>query len=96
MIPAVRKAVGKSTQIHIDTGIMDGADVIAAMAKGANFTWVGRAYLYGLMAGGGRGVSRTFEILETQMVRTMKLLGVQSVSELDPSMVKYLKERLEG
>jgi L-lactate dehydrogenase (cytochrome) len=48
------------------------------------------------MAGGGRGVSRTFEILETQMVRTMKLLGVQSVSELDPSMVKYLRERLEG
>jgi len=96
MIPSVRKAVGKSTQIHIDTGIMNGADVIAAMAKGANFTWVGRAYLYGLMAGGGRGVSRTFEILETQMIRTMKLLGVQSVNELDPSMVKFMKERIEG
>jgi isopentenyl diphosphate isomerase/L-lactate dehydrogenase-like FMN-dependent dehydrogenase len=48
------------------------------------------------MAGGGRGVSRTFEILETQMVRTMKLLGVQSVKELDPSMVKFLKERMES
>ncbi len=48
------------------------------------------------MAGGGRGVSRSFEILESQMVRTMKLLGVQSVQELDPSMVKYLKERMES
>ena len=74
---------------------MNGADVIAAVAKGANFTWVGRAYLYGLMAGGGRGVSRTFEILESQMVRTMKLLGVQSLNELNPTMVKFLKERVE-
>ena len=93
LIPAVRKAVGKTAQIHIDTGIMNGADIVAAIAKGANFTWVGRAYLYGLMAGGGRGVSRTFEILETQMIRTMKLLGVNSLKELDASTVKYLSER---
>ena len=93
LIPAVRKAVGKSTQIHIDTGIMNGADIVAAIAKGANFTWVGRAYLYGLMAGGGRGVSKTFEILESQMIRTMKLLGINSLKELDASAVKYLSER---
>lgn len=96
MIPSVRKAVGKSTPIHIDTGIMNGADIVAAIAKGANFTWVGRAYLYGLMAGGSRGVSRSFEILESQMIRTLKLLGVQSIGELDSSMVRFLKERVEA
>lgn len=95
MIPSVRKVVGKSTQIHIDTGIMNGADVVAALAKGANFTWVGRAYLYGLMAGGARGVNRTFEILESQMIRTMKLLGVQRIEELNPKVVKYLSERAD-
>ena len=93
LLPEVRKAVGKSVEIHMDTGIMHGADIIAAIAKGANFTWVGRAYLYGLMAGGARGVEKSFEILESQMIRTMKLLGVNSISELNPDIVKYLSER---
>lgn len=93
LLPEVRKAVGNSVEIHMDTGIMHGADIIAAIAKGANFTWVGRAYLYGLMAGGARGVEKSFEILESQMIRTMKLLGVNSISELNPEIVKYLSER---
>ena len=93
LIPDVRKAVGKSVEIHMDTGVMHGADIIAAIAKGANFTWVGRAYLYGLMAGGARGAEKTFSILESQMIRTLKLLGVNSLSELDSSTVKYLQER---
>ena len=93
LLPEVRKAVGKSVEIHMDTGIMHGADIIAAIAKGANFTWVGRAYLYGLMAGGARGVEKSFEILESQMIRTMKLLGVNSISELNPDIVKYLSEK---
>ena len=90
LIPDVRKAVGKKFEIHIDTGIMHGADVVAAIASGANFTWIGRAYLYGLMAGGKEGVDRSLEILRTQMVRTMKLLGVRSLSELNPSHVKQI------
>jgi isopentenyl diphosphate isomerase/L-lactate dehydrogenase-like FMN-dependent dehydrogenase len=69
---------------------MHGADVVAAIASGANFTWIGRAYLYGLMAGGKEGVDRSLEILRTQMVRTMKLLGARSLAELNPSHVKQI------
>jgi len=90
LIPDVRKAVGKKFEIHVDTGIMHGADVVAAIASGANFTWIGRAYLYGLMAGGKEGVDRSLEILRTQMVRTMKLLGARSLAELNPSHVKQI------
>ena len=90
LLPNVRKKIGNAAEIHIDTGIMHGADIVAAIASGADFTWVGRAYLYGLMAGGRDGVDRTIEILSTQILRTMKLLGVKSVKELKPSHVKTL------
>jgi L-lactate dehydrogenase (cytochrome)/glycolate oxidase len=90
LIPQARKALGKKFEIHADTGIMHGADVVACIAAGANFTWIGRAYLYGLMAGGKEGVDRSLEILRTQMVRTMKLLGVCSLEELNPSHVKLI------
>ena len=90
LIPEARKALGKKFEIHADTGIMHGADVVACIAAGANFTWIGRAYLYGLMAGGKEGVDRSLEILHTQMVRTMKLLGVCSLEELNPSHVKFI------
>jgi len=90
LIPEARKALGKKFEIHADTGIMHGADVVACIAAGANFTWIGRAYLYGLMAGGKEGVDRSLEILRTQMIRTMKLLGVCSLEELNPSHVKLI------
>ena len=90
LIPEARKALGKKFEIHADTGIMHGADVVACIAAGANFTWIGRAYLYGLMAGGKEGVDRSLEILRTQMTRTMKLLGVCSLEELNPSHVKLI------
>jgi L-lactate dehydrogenase (cytochrome)/glycolate oxidase len=90
LIPEARKALGRKFEIHADTGIMHGADVVACIAAGANFTWIGRAYLYGLMAGGKEGVDRSLEILRTQMVRTMKLLGVCSLEELNPSHIKLI------
>lgn len=90
LLPEVRKKIGKKAELHMDTGIMHGADIVAALANGADFTWVGRAYLYGLMAGGRDGVDRTIEILQTQIYRTMKLLGVKSVDELKPSHVKTI------
>ena len=74
----------------IDTGIMNGADIIASVALGAKFTIIGRAYLYGLMAGGRAGVDRAIEILSEEVVRTMKLLGVSSVEELEPRHVTQL------
>jgi len=68
--------------------VLSGADVIAAVAMGARAVLVGRAYLYGLMAGGERGVARAGEMLRTEAVRTMQLLGVQEVGDLDNSRVR--------
>jgi isopentenyl diphosphate isomerase/L-lactate dehydrogenase-like FMN-dependent dehydrogenase len=93
LVPETVKAIGKDAEVHVDTGIMHGADIIAAIAKGAKFTLIGRAYLYGLMAGGREGVDKALSILHTDMVRTMKLLGVRSLDELEPGHVKIL-ERL--
>jgi len=83
--------VGKDTEILLDTGIMSGADIVAAIALGARFTLVGRAYLYGLMAGGREGVDRAIEILSSQLTRTMRLLGVNSLEELEPAHVTQLR-----
>jgi len=90
LLPEVVKAVGNEAEVHVDTGIMHGADIVAAIASGAKFTWIGRAYLYGLMAGGKPGVDRTLEILSTQIVRTMKLLGARTISELNPGHVRFI------
>jgi L-lactate dehydrogenase (cytochrome) len=87
------KEVGKDLEVTLDTGIMNGADVVASYALGARFALVGRAYLYGLMAGGRAGVDRAVEILAAEVVRTMKLLGVHSLDELTPTHVTQL-ERL--
>lgn len=93
LLADIKKEFKKDYEIHIDTGIMHGADVLAAVALGAQFTYVGRAYLYGLMAGGQDGVERALEIMRTQMVRNMKLLGVNSLDELTPKHVRFLNRR---
>ena len=90
LLPELVREVGSDATIMIDTGIMNGADVIASVALGAKFTIIGRAYLYGLMAGGRAGVDRAIEILSEEVVRTMKLLGVSSVEELEPRHVTQL------
>jgi L-lactate dehydrogenase (cytochrome) len=81
-------AVGDRAEVYIDGGVLGGADVIAAVAMGARAVLVGRAYLYGLMAGGERGVARAGEILRTEAVRTMQLLGVREVGDLDGNRVR--------
>jgi len=93
LLADIKKEFKKDYEIHIDTGIMHGADVLAAVALGAQFTYVGRAYLYGLMAGGQDGVERALEIVRTQMVRNMKLLGVNSLDELTPKHVRFLNRQ---
>ena len=90
LLPEVVKEVGNKAEVHVDTGIMHGQDVVAALASGAKFTWIGRAYLYGLMAGGKSGVDKSLEIFRTQITRTMKLLGVSSVAELNPEHVRFI------
>jgi L-lactate dehydrogenase (cytochrome) len=91
LLPEVVREVGKDTEVHLDTGIMSGADIVAAVALGARFTLIGRAYLYGLMAGGREGVDRAIEILGGEIARTMRLLGVTSLEELAPSHVTQLQ-----
>jgi L-lactate dehydrogenase (cytochrome) len=90
LLPSVKDAVGDDMEIIVDTGIMNGADIVAAMALGADFTLIGRAYLYGLMAGGREGVDRTISILQSQIERTMKLLQVNTIGELTPEHVTQL------
>lgn len=91
LLPQVKRQLQNDVEIMVDTGIMHGADIVASVAHGARFTLIGRAYLYGLMAGGREGVDKTLEILRGQMIRTMKLLGVKSLAELEPSHVKILQ-----
>jgi L-lactate dehydrogenase (cytochrome) len=90
LLPRVATEFGSDIEIVLDTGIMSGADVVAAIALGARFTLVGRAYLYGLMAGGRAGVDRAIEILSGQVTRTMQLLGVTCLEELSPQHVTQL------
>lgn len=84
VLPHVVAAVDGRVPVLLDTGVMHGADIVAAVANGADAVMVGRAYLYGLMAGGEAGVARSLEILTSQVRRTMQLLGVTSINELTP------------
>ncbi|SDH46692.1 alpha-hydroxy acid oxidase [Agrococcus jejuensis] len=93
LLPEVAREVGGDLEVHLDTGIMSGTDIVSAIALGARSTMVGRAYLYGLMAGGQAGVNRALAILTDEIARTMRLLGVGSLEELGPQHVTQL-ERL--
>ncbi len=88
LLPDVVEAVGADTEVWVDTGVMSGADVVASVALGARAVMVGRAYLYGLMAGGERGVQRAADILTSEVRRTMALLGAPSVADLGPHHVR--------
>src|SRR5215210_7224904 len=81
-LPAVVAAVGERAEVYVDGGIMSGADIVAAVAFGARAALLGRAYLYGLMAGGERGVQRAAEILQQELTNTLALLGVTRISDL--------------
>jgi L-lactate dehydrogenase (cytochrome) len=91
LLPVVARELGARTEILVDTGIMSGADIVAAIALGARSVLIGRAYLYGLMAGGEAGVRRAVDILSGQLIRTMKLLGVSCLEELSPQHVTQLR-----
>ncbi len=82
VIAPVREAVGPDVSVLVDSGIRHGSDIAVALALGADACAIGRAYLYGLMAGGEAGVDKALDILAAQFKRTMQLLGVPSVAEL--------------
>jgi L-lactate dehydrogenase (cytochrome) len=83
-LPRIVDAIGDRAEVYLDGGILSGSDVVAAVALGARACMVGRAYLYGLMAGGEPGVQRAVDLLGREIARTMQLLGVGTVSELTP------------
>jgi len=86
-LPEIVSAVGERTEVLLDGGIRRGSDVVKALCLGARAVLVGRAYAYGLGAGGGAGVARAIDILRTDIVRTLRLLGCHDVAELDRSYV---------
>jgi len=88
VLPEVIAAVNGQAEVLLDGGIRRGSDVVKALCLGAKAVLIGRAYAYGLGAAGGEGVSRTIDILRSGIVRTMKLLGSDSVRDLDRSFVK--------
>jgi L-lactate dehydrogenase (cytochrome) len=87
-LPSIVEEIGGEAEVLLDGGILDGGDIVAAVAMGATACLVARAYLYGLMAGGEAGVQKAGELLRDGIVRTMALMGARTVSELTPEHVR--------
>ena len=88
MLPPIVDRVGQRTAVLIDGGFRRGTDVVKALALGAQAVLLGRATLYGLAAGGERGVDRALQIITTEIDRALGQLGVCSVAELGPHLVR--------
>ena len=91
-LPEIVSAVGNQIEVLMDGGIRRGSDIVKALCLGARAVLVGRAYAYGLAAAGHSGVTRAIEILRKDVERTMRLLGCDSVSDLDGSYITYPNE----
>jgi L-lactate dehydrogenase (cytochrome) len=88
VLPEVVDAVQGRVEVLLDSGIRRGSDIVKALCLGARAVLIGRAYAYGLGAAGGPGVAAAIDLLRTDIVRTLKLLGVASTRELDCTFVK--------
>ena len=90
LLPSVKAAIsGSSTQLFIDGGALSGSDVVGGIGLGADAVLIGRAYLYGIMAGGEAGVRRAAQILQGEVEQTMRLMGITSLAQLTPDMVRF-------
>jgi len=96
MLPEVVAAVDGRAEVLLDGGVRRGSDVVKALCLGAKAVLIGRAYAYGIGAGGEAGVTRAIEILRAEIVRTMKLLGCASIGELGPEFVDVPELWLKG
>jgi L-lactate dehydrogenase (cytochrome) len=94
-LPEVVAAANGQCEVYLDGGVRRGSDIVKAICLGARAVLVGRAYAYGLAAGGGAGVTRAIQILRNDVIRTLKLLGCESIKELDESYVKFTNDWLE-
>jgi L-lactate dehydrogenase (cytochrome) len=88
VLPEVVSAVGDQVEVLLDGGIRRGSDVVKSLCLGARAVLIGRAYAYGLGAAGGEGVTRAIEILRTDIIRTLQLLGIGSTAQLDGSFAR--------
>ena len=86
----MREAAGDDVDIILDSGVMRGSDIVTALALGADFTLIGRAYLYGLMAAGEAGVNKVLDLLRQEIIVSMQLMGAQSLRDLNPDMVSRI------
>jgi isopentenyl diphosphate isomerase/L-lactate dehydrogenase-like FMN-dependent dehydrogenase len=94
VLPEIVAAVNGQIEVLMDGGVRRGSDVIKAICLGARAVLVGRAYAYGLAAGGPAGVARAIGMLRTEMDRTLKLLGCPAIGALDTSYVNVHSSRL--
>jgi len=92
-LPEVVAAVNGQIEVWMDGGVRRGTDVVKALCLGAQAVLIGRAYAYGLAAGGPAGVRKAIEILRTEIERTLKLLGCPSISALDRSYINAAAAR---
>jgi len=89
LVPPVAEAVGDRVEIICDGGVRRGSDIVKAVALGARACMAGRAFLYGLGAGGERGVDKVVALLEADMRRTMALTGYRQLSDLGPELIRW-------
>lgn len=84
MLPHIVKAVGDRVEVHMDSGIRSGQDVLKALAMGAHATWIGRAYIHGLGAMGEAGVTRALEVIRKELDISMALCGERDLKNVGP------------
>ena len=95
VLPSILDAVGDQVEVHLDSGIRSGQDVLKALAMGAKGTYIGRAFVYGLGAMGQKGVTAALEVIHKELDTTMALCGRRNVAELDRDIL-LIPEDFEG
>jgi L-lactate dehydrogenase (cytochrome) len=93
VLPEIAKAVGGQTEILLDSGVRRGNDVLKALALGARAVLIGRNAAFGLAVGGQAGVERMLGIIRADMVRTMRLMGLADVHDIDPGWLNEVVHR---
>ncbi len=94
-LPSILDAVGDQVEVHLDSGIRSGQDVLKAVAMGAKGTYIGRSFVYGLGAMGQAGVTKSLEIIHKEMDVSMALCGRRTIAELDRDIL-LIPENFEG
>ena len=90
VLPAIDAAVGERMTLMLDGGVRRGTHIIKALALGANACSTGRGYLYGLSAGGQKGVERALELYRSELLRDMALMGCTKISDIGSESIRHV------